>query len=108
MDADIQPLEKSLTCLLITGNEPFTIVPVDEGNNKNEIHNYKHPPPSNDVEFDIPIVQVTVSHSDEEEYFTIDSQEMQPDQNPNDHDLPATPCVNYSRSVNAPADEVVG
>ena len=49
-----------------------------------------------------------VSSSDEEEYVTIDSQEMQPDPHPNDHDLPATIVVNYLGDVNVLVDEING
>ena len=41
---------------------------------------------------------VQVSSSDED-YHTVDSQEMQPDSGFNDHDLPATPMVSYSSVV---------
>ena len=53
-------------------------------------------------------VQVPVSSSNEEDYYTVDSQEMQTDQDPIDHDLPATPLVSYSGDVNIPANEVNG
>ena len=39
-------------------------------------------------------------------YYTINSQEMQHDLDPNDHDLQDTPMVNYSGAVNVPANGV--
>ena len=49
----------------IRENEPVTNVPLDYGNNENEINNGNEtvnmpPSPSNDEEFDIPDVQVPV------------------------------------------------
>ena len=49
-----------------------------------------------------------VSGSDEEDYYSIDSQEMQPDPNPNDQNLPVTLMVNHSSDVNVLANEVNG
>ena len=46
------------------------------------------------------------SSYDEEDYYIIDSQEMQPDPYLNDHDLPHTPMVNYSGDANDPVNEV--
>ena len=47
-----------------------------------------------------------ISSSDKEDYYTIDGDEMQPDPVPKDHDLLATPKVNYSGNVNVPTNEV--
>ena len=47
-----------------------------------------------------------VSSSDEHDYYTIDSQEMQPVPDPNDCDLLATVMVYYSVEVNVTANEV--
>ena len=46
-----------------------------------------------------------VSSSEEEGYCTVKSQELQPDQDTSDHELPANPMVNYS-DVKVPANEV--
>ena len=48
-----------------------------------------------------------VSVSDED-YFTIYSQEIQPNQYPYDHDLPATPMVNSFGDINATVNKVNG
>ena len=95
--------------MTITGNEPVTNVALDENeiNNGNETVDIPHPP-INHVDFNMSHVQVPVSHSDEEDYFIVASQEIQPDPDPNDHDLPAIPVVNYSGEVNVPANEVNG
>ena len=76
-----------------------------ETSNENETVNIP-PPLNNDVEFDKPNVQVPVLSSDEEDYYTFDSQEMQLEPGPNDHDLQAALMVNYSGVMNVPANEV--
>ena len=97
--------------LPIAGNKPVTILPLDEENNENEINDWNEtinipPSPSNDVEFDIPDVQVPVPSSDEEDCYTTDSQETQPDPDPIDNDLLTTPMVNYIGDLNALANEL--
>ena len=61
---------------------------------------------SNDVELDKPHVQVPAPSSDEEGYYTIGSQEMEPDPNLSDCDLPAISNVNYYGDVNVLASTV--
>ena len=96
--------------MLSIGYEPVTIGPLDAENNENENNGNKTvnilPLPNNDVEFEILKVQVQVSRSHEEDYYTTDDQEMQPDPDLNDHNLLSTSIVNYPGDVNAPANEV--
>ena len=46
-----------------------------------------------------------VSSSDEEDDYTIFSQEVQPDPDPTEHDFPASPMASYYGDVNVLADE---
>ena len=46
-----------------------------------------------------------VTSSDEEDYYNVDGQEMQHDQEFIDHDLPAILVVNYYGDANVPVDE---
>ena len=113
MGAAVQSLEESTSSVPNTANEPVINIILDEENNKSEINNGNetvniHPPCNSDIEFDRSSVQVPVSSSDEEGYYIIDSQEMQPDPDSNDHNLLAMPMVHYSGDVNAPANEVNG
>ena len=75
MSVNVQPLEECISTVQITGNEPVTILPLLYRNNENEIKNGNETvnisPSSNDVEFYIPEVQVQVSRSDEEDYYTL-------------------------------------
>ena len=68
MGAAMQPSEVNASSVTIMGNKTVKILPLDVENNRNEPANI---PPShdNDIEFDIPNVQVTVSSSDEEDLF---------------------------------------
>ena len=113
MGADVQPFKEITSSVPIMGNGPVTNAPLDEENNDNEINNGNEtlnipPHPNNDIEFDIPYVQVSVSCSDEEDYYTINTQEMEHEPDPNDLDLPATLMVRYFGNVNVHADEVNG
>ena len=76
--AGVQPLGTNTSSLSVMGNEPVTILPLDEENNENQINNGKETeniciPPNNDVEFDMPDVQVPVPNFDNKDYFTVDS-----------------------------------
>ena len=58
MGLDEQPWEESTSSVPITGNEPVTILPPDEENNKNKINNGNwivivHPTPNNFVDFNM-------------------------------------------------------
>ena len=107
MSVGMQSLEENTSSVPLTVNEPVIILHLDEVNNENETTHIPTPP-SNDVQFDLLDVQVSLSSSDKEHYHVNDIQEMQPEPDPIDHDLPTSLKVKYSDDVNVPASKVNG